>query len=204
MEQRYIFVNDYQYLSEWEKLSFTLFGDEINEMDRFIEFNKEMFKESYAVENKHPDLLTKSNLDFIKCVLQDGTNLLEDMDQNTMMLINQDEHKSGIVPPSPNLLRYRGNRIDFNHIWQFRHFDHTQVFVKNRLFYSPCVYPNVMDDLSFNNLLELAEERYPERRVKFLDHFKEENPIVMDRCKSNDVFMIVMDYIQPCKFIRKN
>ncbi len=205
MNQDYIFLNDNQILKEWEKLSFTLFNDDLKEMERFIEFNKNILCDNTSDnDNDIKELLgnyEKSKLDFIK-YLMFNSQLLPNVDQNTFMLINKDISESNNdIPPLPRLMRYIGNRIDFNHLWKNRNSGIYDPNVISRLFYFPCVYPNVLKSLSNENLLELTEERYPEKIKLFLINFKKENSILRDMfCDS--IFLIIIDYVQPIKYIK--
>jgi hypothetical protein len=203
MTQEYILLNDYQHLSDSEKLSFTLFGDEIKEITRFVEFNKEMFREVYAIRNVYPELLEKTNLNFLQYVLH-CERILEDVDQNTMMLIDRDLHELSDNVQLPLLIRYRGNRIDFDYLWKYRgrvysNGSTNENFMRH-LFYSPCVYPNVLDSLSQESLLELVKERYSERYAKFLANFKK-NGWIIEMCLGEDITMIVAEYIHTPKLI---
>ncbi len=195
-----IFLNCHQHLNDWEKLSFSLFGDEEKEMNRFVEFNKEMFEEVMIPHIETREILDKSNYEFMNYLMY-NVHVEDLIDQNTMMYINSLEHENGNIPFRIPLLRYKGNRIDFDHIWKNRHhYINVSITIKNYLFYSPCVFPNVLDSLSQESLVELAKERYDERYAAFITYFKK-NDSFLEESLGEDITMIIIGYIQPPAFL---
>lgn len=191
-------LNGFQYLNEWERLSFTLFGDEEKEVDKYITYIKHRFLTDEHLHDYMDGLQDEDNTTIIRNILVDQC-VLSCIDSYTLSWISNEEADTTGMPRPLPMIRYKGNRVYFHSIFINPNMRGVSEYFRYRLFYAPYVYPNVMDSLSQQTLVILAEERYPERYAKFLDHFKK-NGTILQTTLGNNITMIIIDYVQPSKF----
>ncbi len=111
---------------------------------------------------------------------------------DTIMSSERDE-QDDMPPCQPLLLRFTDNRVNFNSIWYARDYRYFPSFMIDRLFFSKCVYPNVLHTLSEETLIELVECR--DEKMKAIKAEYKKN--ILELYFIEEIAGIIVDYIQP-------
>ncbi len=89
--------------------------------------------------------------------------------------------------------QHRGRRVDFERVWRDRNSNEISQHAIERIFFSRCVYPNVMHQLSSETIIELAEHR-SERMRELKDIYKKNT---LEQFFIEEIASIIVKYIPP-------
>lgn len=194
-------------LNEWQLISFELFDDEQKEIDVYITLLKDIIKSNAYLLKHYKDIeifadlgiyADSRNRNLIHLINKD-INALSHLDHYMLASFSKEEAERNEYPSRIPLIRYNGPRINFEDILNVNRgrYSHYMLY---RMFLQPYVYPNILDSLSKEAVLSLAEIRYPERRIKFLQQFKKNNTIIIEELGEN-IAELISEYIQPSVFL---
>ena len=182
---------------EWQLLSFSIFNDEIDEINKYHNLVRETFNEDYNRSISEYDIER-----YILNYNHEQCHEIETQVDHMMMWKARSKYytydENGLILYTPFLYRHIGNRVDFTYLWNTRNYSNIK-YIINDIFHNKYVNQNVMRMLSEDCIIDLASDRYDLRYKIFIDMFKQKNNFLYSFI-NEDIIDIILMYLQPPTF----